>query len=68
MATKIKVNFIVNDLYYKFIFFSAFCVDSHQSAIVIQKMWRGYRTRNLNKNVTNVYQHVQMLRFNQYIK
>ncbi|XP_003241236.1 centrosomal protein of 97 kDa [Acyrthosiphon pisum] len=42
--------------------------DLHQSAIVIQKMWRGYHTRNLNKNVTNIYQHVQMLRFNQYIK
>lgn len=31
-------------------------------------MWRGYRTRNLNKNVAKIYQHVQMLRFNQYIK
>lgn len=45
-----------------------FIVDFHHSAIVIQKMWRGYRTRNLNKNVAKVYQHVQMLRFNQYIK
>lgn len=45
-----------------------FYVDLHQSAIVIQKMWRGYHTRNLNKNVTTIYQHVQMLRFNQYIK
>lgn len=43
-------------------------VDLHQSAIIIQKIWRGYHTRNLNKNVSSVYQHVQMLRFNQYIK
>jgi len=45
-----------------------FYKDLHQSAVVIQKMWRGYRTRNLDKNVSNIYQHVQMLRFNQYIK
>jgi len=52
-------------------FICAICVfaaDLHQSAIVIQKMWRGYQTRNLNKNVTNIYQNIQMLRFNQHIK
>jgi len=42
--------------------------DLHKSATVIQKMWRGYHARYLNKNVTKIYQNVQMLRFNQYIK
>lgn len=48
--------------------FIIFFLDLHRSATIIQKIWRGYHTRNLNKTVTNIYQHVQMLRFNQYIK
>ncbi|XP_050543541.1 centrosomal protein of 97 kDa isoform X2 [Daktulosphaira vitifoliae] len=42
--------------------------DLNQSATIIQKYWRGYQVRNLNKTVANVYQNLQMLRFNEYIK
>ncbi|XP_050434473.1 centrosomal protein of 97 kDa [Adelges cooleyi] len=42
--------------------------DLNKAATIIQKIWRGYQTRNLNKTVANVYQNIQMLRFNEHIQ
>lgn len=42
--------------------------DVNQAAICIQRMWRGYRTRVLNRQVQDVYQQMQSTRFTQYIK
>ncbi|XP_075234359.1 centrosomal protein 97kDa isoform X2 [Lycorma delicatula] len=42
--------------------------DVEEAAIRIQKVWRGYQTRTLNRKVLSVYQHIQTLRTNQYIK
>ncbi|RZF46012.1 hypothetical protein LSTR_LSTR006778 [Laodelphax striatellus] len=42
--------------------------DLEEAAIRIQKVWRGYQTRTLNRKVLSVYQHIQTLRTNQYIK
>ncbi|XP_065209757.1 centrosomal protein of 97 kDa [Planococcus citri] len=42
--------------------------DPNEAATCIQKMWRGYHTRILNRRVSNVYQQIQTTRFNQYIK
>lgn len=42
--------------------------DVNQAATCIQRMWRGYRTRVLNRQVQDVYQQIQSTRFTQYIK
>ncbi|XP_024082044.1 centrosomal protein of 97 kDa isoform X2 [Cimex lectularius] len=42
--------------------------DREQAAIYIQKMWRGYQTRNLNPKVLSIYQHLQTRRTYQYIQ
>ncbi|XP_073986300.1 centrosomal protein 97kDa [Rhodnius prolixus] len=39
-----------------------------QAAICIQKMWRGYCTRNLNPRVLSLHQHLQTQRTYQYIQ
>lgn len=39
-----------------------------KAAIFIQKMWRGYRTRNLNRKATNILQAIDMMRTNKYIQ
>ncbi|XP_072162081.1 centrosomal protein of 97 kDa-like [Bemisia tabaci] len=42
--------------------------DADSAATCIQKMWRGYQTRMLDKRVANVYQQIQNMRMHQYIK
>uniref|UniRef100_A0A1B6DTC1 Centrosomal protein of 97 kDa n=1 Tax=Clastoptera arizonana TaxID=38151 RepID=A0A1B6DTC1_9HEMI len=42
--------------------------ETDKAATCIQKVWRGYRTRTLNQKVLSVYQHIQTLRTNQFIK
>lgn len=42
--------------------------ETEKAAICIQKVWRGYHTRTFNRKVLSVYQHIQTLRTNQYIR
>ncbi|XP_076676687.1 centrosomal protein 97kDa isoform X2 [Andrena cerasifolii] len=42
--------------------------EAEKAAICIQRMWRGYHTRNLNKKATNVLKTIEMLRTNKYIQ
>ncbi|XP_012218036.1 centrosomal protein of 97 kDa isoform X2 [Linepithema humile] len=39
-----------------------------KAAICIQRMWRGYYTRNLNGKATNILKTIDMLRTNKYIQ
>ncbi|XP_015432919.1 PREDICTED: uncharacterized protein LOC107188997 isoform X2 [Dufourea novaeangliae] len=42
--------------------------DAEKAAICIQRMWRGYHTRNLNKKATNVLKTIEMMRTIKYIQ
>uniref|UniRef100_A0A0A9YI44 Centrosomal protein of 97 kDa n=2 Tax=Lygus hesperus TaxID=30085 RepID=A0A0A9YI44_LYGHE len=42
--------------------------ERDQAATCIQKMWRGYHTRNLNPKVLSIYHHLQTKRTNEYIE
>ncbi|XP_076235926.1 centrosomal protein 97kDa isoform X2 [Calliopsis andreniformis] len=42
--------------------------EAEKAAICIQRMWRGYHTRNLNKKATNVLKTIEMMRTNKYIQ
>lgn len=39
----------------------------HQAAVCIQRMWRGYYTRNKNKDVRELFKGLESQRANQYI-
>nr|CAD7598278.1 unnamed protein product [Timema genevievae] len=39
-----------------------------QAAVCIQRIWRGYHTRNLNKQVQGIYQDLQSTRTQEYIE
>ena len=41
---------------------------TEKAAVCIQRMWRGYHTRNLNKKATNVLKTIEMMRTNKYIQ
>lgn len=40
----------------------------HFAAITIQKLWRGYRTRNLNQKAGSIMHSIQTMRARQYIE
>ncbi|XP_053975172.1 uncharacterized protein LOC128887680 isoform X3 [Hylaeus anthracinus] len=42
--------------------------EAEKAAICIQRMWRGYHTRNLNKKATNILKAIEMTRTNKYIQ
>ncbi|XP_031839689.1 centrosomal protein 97kDa isoform X8 [Nomia melanderi] len=42
--------------------------EAEKAAICIQRMWRGYHTRNLNKKATNVLKTIEMMRTIKYIQ
>ncbi|XP_046665310.1 uncharacterized protein LOC124357500 isoform X2 [Homalodisca vitripennis] len=42
--------------------------EMEKAAVCIQKVWRGYHTRTSDRRVLTVYQQIQALRTNQYIK
>ncbi|XP_048511286.1 centrosomal protein of 97 kDa isoform X2 [Athalia rosae] len=42
--------------------------QTEKAAICIQRLWRGYRTRNLNKKATNILKSIEMMRTNKYIQ
>ncbi|XP_057330363.1 centrosomal protein of 97 kDa isoform X3 [Microplitis mediator] len=42
--------------------------EAEKAAVCIQRMWRGYHTRNLNKKATNVLKTIEMMRTNKYIQ
>ncbi|XP_046745056.1 centrosomal protein of 97 kDa isoform X3 [Diprion similis] len=42
--------------------------QTEKAAICIQRLWRGYRTRNLNKKATNILKNIEMMRTNKYIQ
>ncbi|CAL1688959.1 unnamed protein product [Lasius platythorax] len=42
--------------------------QTEKAAICIQRMWRGYHTRNLNRKATNILQTIDMMRTNKYIQ
>ncbi|XP_033334121.1 centrosomal protein 97kDa isoform X3 [Megalopta genalis] len=42
--------------------------EAEKAAICIQRMWRGYHTRNLNKKATNVLKTIEMMRTVKYIE
>ncbi|XP_076619612.1 centrosomal protein 97kDa isoform X2 [Colletes latitarsis] len=42
--------------------------ETEKAAICIQRMWRGYHTRNLNKKATNILKTIEMTRTNKYIQ
>ncbi|XP_043668303.1 uncharacterized protein LOC122629214 isoform X1 [Vespula pensylvanica] len=41
---------------------------TEKAAICIQRMWRGYHTRNLNKKATTILKTIEMMRTNKYIQ
>ncbi|KAK0088103.1 hypothetical protein PV325_013199 [Microctonus aethiopoides] len=41
---------------------------TEKAAVCIQRMWRGYHTRNLNKKATDVLKTIEMMRTNKYIQ
>ncbi|XP_077298286.1 centrosomal protein 97kDa isoform X2 [Arctopsyche grandis] len=42
--------------------------SAHCAAITIQKLWRGYRTRNLNQKAGSIMHSIQTMRARQYIE
>lgn len=42
--------------------------QTEKAAICIQRMWRGYHTRNLNRKATNILKTIDMMRTNKYIQ
>ncbi|XP_063991866.1 uncharacterized protein LOC135170203 isoform X2 [Diachasmimorpha longicaudata] len=42
--------------------------QTEKAAVLIQRIWRGYHTRNLNKKATNVLKTIEMMRTNKYIQ
>ncbi|KAG7198421.1 hypothetical protein KM043_005809 [Ampulex compressa] len=42
--------------------------QTEKAAICIQRMWRGYHTRNLNRKATNILKTIEMMRTNKYIQ
>ncbi|CAK9804664.1 Centrosomal protein of 97 kDa [Anthophora quadrimaculata] len=42
--------------------------EAEKAAICIQRMWRGYHTRNLNKKATTILKTIEMMRTNKYIQ
>ncbi|CAL7936949.1 unnamed protein product [Xylocopa violacea] len=42
--------------------------EAEKAAICIQRMWRGYHTRNLNKKATTILKTIEMIRTNKYIQ
>lgn len=42
--------------------------EAEKAAICIQRMWRGYHTRNLNKKATTILKTIGMMRTNKYIQ
>ncbi|XP_011880002.1 PREDICTED: centrosomal protein of 97 kDa isoform X2 [Vollenhovia emeryi] len=42
--------------------------QTEKAAICIQRIWRGYHTRNLNRKATSILQTIDMLRTNKYIQ
>ncbi|XP_019696710.1 centrosomal protein of 97 kDa isoform X3 [Harpegnathos saltator] len=42
--------------------------QAEKAAICIQRMWRGYHTRNLNSKATNILKTIDMIRTNKYIQ
>lgn len=42
--------------------------QTEKAAVCIQRMWRGYHTRNLNKKATDVLKTIEMMRTNKYIQ
>ncbi|XP_015115111.1 centrosomal protein of 97 kDa [Diachasma alloeum] len=42
--------------------------QTEKAALLIQRIWRGYHTRNLNKKATNVLKTIEMMRTNKYIQ
>ncbi|KAG5319884.1 CEP97 protein, partial [Acromyrmex heyeri] len=42
--------------------------QTEKAAICIQRMWRGYHTRNLNNKATNILKTIDMIRTNKYIQ
>lgn len=50
------------------IFLSVDQDQTEKAAICIQRMWRGYHTRNLNSKATNILKTIDMMRTNKYIQ
>jgi hypothetical protein len=44
------------------------CFTAENAAVCIQRMWRGYHTRNLNRRVTEAYHDIQASRMQEYIQ
>lgn len=42
--------------------------QTEKAAICIQRIWRGYYTRNLNRKATSILKTIDMLRTNKYIQ
>ncbi|XP_029170112.1 centrosomal protein of 97 kDa isoform X2 [Nylanderia fulva] len=42
--------------------------QTEKAAICIQRMWRGFHTRNLNRKATNILKTIDMMRTNKYIQ
>ncbi|XP_011158892.1 centrosomal protein of 97 kDa isoform X3 [Solenopsis invicta] len=42
--------------------------QTEKAAICIQRIWRGYHTRNLNRKATSILQTIDMMRTNKYIQ
>ncbi|XP_011629444.1 uncharacterized protein LOC105421959 [Pogonomyrmex barbatus] len=42
--------------------------QTEKAAICIQRMWRGYHTRNLNRKATSILKTIDMIRTNKYIQ
>jgi len=44
------------------------CFTAENAAVCIQRMWRGYQTRNLNRRVMAAYRDIQASRTQEYIQ
>jgi hypothetical protein len=44
------------------------CFTAESAAVCIQRMWRGYHTRNLNRRVMAAYRDIQASRTQEYIQ
>jgi len=44
------------------------CFTAESAAVCIQRMWRGYHTRNLNRRVMAAYHDIQASRTQEYIQ
>ncbi|XP_043289017.1 uncharacterized protein Cep97 isoform X2 [Venturia canescens] len=42
--------------------------QTEKAAVCIQRMWRGYHARNLNRKATNILKTIEMMRTNKYIQ